>query len=97
MAANDIHMDPVGQTRVPNNGRPRTAATAATAAATREYDDGVFDEDSTETLATRSKAVIVVPSTAVELGDFIQGFWMMMNLLLRCHRNIGMNLIVRVL
>ena len=28
---------------------------------------------------------------------FIQGFWMMMNLLLRGHRNIGMNLIVRVL
>ena len=61
----------------------------------REYDDdGVFEEDSTETLATRSEAVIVVPSTAVGLGDFIQGFWMMMNLLLRCHRNIEMNLIV---
>ena len=28
---------------------------------------------------------------------FIQGFWMMMNLLLRCHRNIEMNLIVRIL
>ena len=29
--------------------------------------------------------------------DLTQGFWMMMNLLLCCHRNIGMNLIVRVL
>ena len=28
---------------------------------------------------------------------FIQGFWMMMNHLLRCHRNIEMNLIVRIL
>ena len=33
LAANDIYMDPVGQTRVPNNGRPRTAAAAPTAAA----------------------------------------------------------------
>ena len=31
LAANDIHMDLVGQTRLPNNGRPREAATAAAA------------------------------------------------------------------
>ena len=93
MAANDIQMDPVGQTRVPNNGRPLTAAAAA--AATREYDDDVFEEESNETLVARLEA-IVVPSAAVGLG-FHSGFWMMMNLLLRCYRNIGMNLIVRVL
>ena len=49
-------MDPVGQTRVPNNGRPRTAAAAA---ATREYDDDVFEEESNETLVARSEAVVV--------------------------------------
>ena len=70
LAANDIHMDTVGQTHVPNNDRPRTPATAA---ATREYDDDVFEEDSTETLATRSEAVIIVPSAAVGLG-FHSGF-----------------------
>ena len=31
LAANDIHMDLVGQTRLPNNGQPRKAATAAAA------------------------------------------------------------------
>jgi kexin len=67
LAANDIHMDPVGQTRVPNDGRPRTAA----AVAAREYDDA-FEEGSTETLAARSEAV-VVPSAAVGLG-FHSGF-----------------------
>ena len=68
LAANDIHMDPVGQTRVPNNGRPRTAAAAA--GATREYDD-VFEE-SNETLVAHSEAV-VVPSATVGLG-FNSGF-----------------------
>ena len=75
LAANDIHMDPVGQTRLPNNGRPRTAAAAgatAAAAATREYDDDVFEEESNETLVARSEA-IVVPSAAVGLG-FHSGF-----------------------
>ena len=69
LAANDIHMDPVGQTRIPNNGRPRTAAAAG---ATREYDDDVFEEESNETLVARSEAV-VVPSAAVGLG-FHSGF-----------------------
>ena len=74
LAANDIHMDPVGQTRIPNNGRPRTAAAAGAtaAAATREYDDNVFEEESNETLVARSEA-IVVPSAAVGLG-FHSGF-----------------------
>ena len=31
LAANDIYMDPVGETRLPINGRPRKAATAAAA------------------------------------------------------------------
>ena len=70
LAANDIHMNPVGQTRAPNDGRPRTA-TAAAAAAAGEYDDE-FEEESTETLAARSDAV-VVPSAAVGLG-FHSGF-----------------------
>ena len=69
LAANDFHMDPVGQTRVPNNGRPRTAAAAA--GATREYDDDVFEE-SNETLVAHSEAV-VVPSATVGLG-FHSGF-----------------------
>ena len=69
LAANDIHMDPVGQTRIPNNGRPRTAAAAG---ATREYDDDVFEEESNETLVARSEAV-VVPSATVGLG-FHSGF-----------------------
>ena len=63
-------MDPVGQTRVPNNGRPLTAAAAA--AATGEYDDDVFEEESNETLVARLEAV-VVPSAAVGLG-FHSGF-----------------------
>lgn len=62
LAANDIHMEPVGQTRVAGDGRPRTAA--------REYDE--FEEASTEDLAARSEAVIV-PSAAVGLG-FHSGF-----------------------
>ena len=66
LAANDIHMEPVGQTRVPSDGRPRTAA----AAAAGEYDE--FEEASTENLAARSEAVIV-PSAAVGLG-FHSGF-----------------------
>jgi len=70
LAANDIHMNPVGQTRVPGDGRPRTAAMAS-AAAVGEYDDE-FDESSNETLAARSAAVIV-PSAAVGLG-FHSGF-----------------------
>ena len=69
LAANDIHMDPVGQTRLPNDGRPRTAAGAA---ASREYDDAFDEEESTETLAARSEPVIV-PSAAVGLG-FHSGF-----------------------
>jgi kexin len=70
LAANDIHMNPVGQNRVPSEGRPRTAI-AATAAAAGEYDDDEFEGTSTETLAARSEAV-VVPS-AVGLG-FHSGF-----------------------
>ena len=63
LAANDIHMDPVGQSRVPGDGRPRTAAD--------EYDE--FEEEETaEELAARSEAVIV-PSAAVGLG-FHSGF-----------------------
>jgi len=62
LAANDIHMDTVGQTRVPGTGRPLTA---------RAYDDE-FEEASTEDLAARSDAV-VVPSAAVGLG-FHSGF-----------------------
>ena len=69
LAANDIHMDPVGQTRLTNDGRPRTAAGAA---ASREYDDAFDEEESTETLAARSEPVIV-PSAAVGLG-FHSGF-----------------------
>ena len=42
LAADDIHMDPVGETRLPSNGRPRKAATAA--AATRGDDDDDFEE-----------------------------------------------------
>ena len=67
LAANDIHMEPVGQTRVvPSDGRPRTAAA------------GVYDEfedaSSTENLAARSDAdAVVVPSAAVGLG-FHSGF-----------------------
>ena len=60
LAANNIHMDTVGQTR--------TAATAA--AATRENGDDDFEE-STEMLAERSKAV--VSSATVGLG-FHSGF-----------------------
>ena len=70
LAANDIHMNPVGQNRVPGDGRPRTAATAA--AAVGEYDDDEFEESSNETLAARSAGVIV-PSAAVGLG-FHSGF-----------------------
>jgi kexin len=70
LAANDIHMNPVGQTRAPSDGRPRTAA-VATAAGAGEYDDE-FEETSTENLAPRSEAV-VVPSAAVGLG-FHSGF-----------------------
>ena len=40
--------------------------------------------------------LLLLPVLRLDL-DFFQGFWMMTNLLLRCHRNIGMNLIVRVL
>ena len=69
LAANDIHMNPVGQNRVPGDGRPRTAATAA--AAVGEYDDE-FEESSNETLAARS-ATVIVPSAAVGLG-FHSGF-----------------------
>lgn len=63
LAANDIHMDPVGQVRVPSDGRPRTAAAG-------EYDE--FEETSTENLAARSEAV-VVPRAASGLG-FHSGF-----------------------
>jgi len=65
LAANDIHMEPIGQTRDPNGGRPRTAAAAAAAG---EYNDDEFA--STENLAARSEeAVVVVPSgAAVGLG-----------------------------
>ena len=62
LAANDIHMDPISQTRVPSDGRPRTAAAG-------EYDE--FEEASTENLAARSEAL--VPSAAVGLG-FHSGF-----------------------
>ena len=62
LAANDIHMDPIGQTRVPGDGRPRTAA--------GEYDE--FEEASSENLVARSEAAVVVPS-AVGLG-FHSGF-----------------------
>jgi kexin len=67
LAANDIHMDPVGQTRVPSDGRPRTAAAG-------EYDDE-FEDASTENLAARSEAAAtaVVPSAAAGLG-FHSGF-----------------------
>jgi kexin len=61
LAANDIHMEPVGQTRVSSSGRPRTAP--------GEYDEF---EASTDDLAARSEAV-VVPSAAVGLG-FHSGF-----------------------
>ena len=73
LAANDIHMDPVGQNRGgPTEGRPRTAGAAGPVVA-REYDDDdVFEEASTESLAARSEAV-VVPSAAVGLG-FHSGF-----------------------
>ena len=68
LAANDIHMDPVGQTRVTSGGRPRTATAAG------EYDEFEEEEGSTETLAARSEAAaIVVPSAAVGLG-FHSGF-----------------------
>jgi len=69
LAANDIHMDPVGPSRgVPGDGRPRTAADAA-----GEYNDEFEEEEaSTENLAARSEAVIV-PSAAVGLG-FHSGF-----------------------
>ena len=83
LAANDIHMDPIGQTRVPGDGRPRTAA--------GEYDE--FEEASSENLVARSEAAVVVPS-AVGVG--FQGSWMMMILLLRCRQNIGMNQRVRL-
>ena len=63
LAANDIHMDPVGQSRVPGDGRPRTTA--------GEYDE--FEEASTENLAARSEAAVIVPSAAVGLG-FHSGF-----------------------
>jgi len=56
LAANDIHMEPVGETRVPGTGRPRTDG---------EYDE--FEETSTEDLAARAQAA-VVPSAAVGLG-----------------------------
>ena len=53
---------------------------------TREYDDdGVFGDESTETLVVRSDRGVVVPSATVGLGDFIQSFWRMVNLLLCCH------------
>ena len=65
---------------------------------TREYDDdGVFGDESTETLVVRSDRGVVVPSATVGLGDFIQSFWRMVNLLLCCHWSIGMYPIVRVL
>ena len=85
LAANDIHMNPVGKTRVPNDGRPRTATAAAVAAA-GEYDDE-FEEESTETLLHVRMLLDL---------DSIQGFWMMMSLLLHCHQNIGMNQRVRL-
>ena len=74
LAANDIHMDPVGQTRIPNNGRPRTAAAGATAAAaaTREYDDDVSKKNLMKPLL-HVRRPVVVPSAAVGLG-FHSGF-----------------------
>ena len=60
LAADDIHMDPVGPTR---SDRPRTAA--------GEYDEF---EASTQDLAARSEAV-VVPSAAATVGlGFHSGF-----------------------
>lgn len=61
LAANDIHMEPVGQPRVSSSGRPHAAA--------EEYDE--FG-GSMENLTARSEAV-VVPSAAVGLG-FHSGF-----------------------
>jgi kexin len=62
LAANDIHMEPVRQTRVPGNtGRLRAEG---------EYDE--FEEGSREHLVARSEAV-VVPSAPVGLG-FHSGF-----------------------
>ena len=97
LAANDIHMDPVGQTRIPNNGRPRTAAAGATAAAaaTREYDDDVSKKNLMKPLL-HVRRLLLFLVLLLDL-DFILDFWMMMNFLLRCHQNIEMNLIVRVL
>ena len=69
LAANDIHLEPVGQTRVPGDGRPRTAAAAA-----GEYDDDEFEEVSnSETVVARSEAAVIVPSAAAGLG-FHSGF-----------------------
>ena len=65
LAANDIQMDPVGQTR--SSGRPRTAATGV-----YDDDDGDEFEVSTENLAARSEAV-VIPSAPAGLG-FHSGF-----------------------
>lgn len=63
LAANDIHMDPVGQSRHSGSGRPPHTTVEA-------YDE--FEEAPTENLAARSEAV-VVPSAAVGLG-FHSGF-----------------------
>ena len=61
LAANDIHMDPVGES-VSSGRRPRTAA--------EEYDEF---EGSTENVATARSDPVVVPSAAVGLG-FHSGF-----------------------
>ena len=53
LAANDIHMDPVGQTRVPNNGRPHCCCCCC--GDERVDDDDVLGEESTEALAALFK------------------------------------------